>query len=62
MQIQVTAGEAQAVADLIDRECRLHGAQAAAIYGGVMRQMIEAAKAEQEETQVEENEDGDDHA
>jgi hypothetical protein len=46
MQIDLTPGEAQALADLMDREVRLHGIQAAALYGGVLRQMIEKAKEE----------------
>lgn len=57
MQITLTPGEAQAIADLIDRETRMNGAQAAAIYGGVMRQIIEAAQAEQQKEET----NGDDH-
>jgi len=51
MNIQLTAGEAQALADLIDREVRMNGGQAAATYGPLLRQMIEAAQAEQKESQ-----------
>lgn len=44
MTITMTPDEAQAIANLLDRECRLNGAQAAAIYGNVLRQMIEQAQ------------------
>lgn len=58
MNIQLTPGEAQALFDLVDRECRVGGAQAAATFGPVVRQMIEAAQAAQKpETPVEEETD-----
>ena len=44
--IELTPGEAQALADLMDREVRIHGIQAAALYGNVLRQMIEKAKTD----------------
>lgn len=44
--ITLTPGEAEALAGLMDRESRMNGAQAAATFGNVLRQMIEAAKAE----------------
>lgn len=46
MRIELTPDEAQSVANLMDREVRLNGAQAAAIYGNVLRQMIEQAQKE----------------
>lgn len=46
MKIELTHGEANAIADLIDREVRLQGATGAALYGNIMRQMIEQAKAQ----------------
>lgn len=55
MQITLTQPEAHAVADLIDRECKLNGAQAAATFGNVIREIITAAQAEKEA------ENGEDH-
>jgi len=46
MQIEMTPGEAQALGNLIDREVRLNGVQAAATFGNVLRQMIEQAQKE----------------
>lgn len=55
MQITLTPGEAQAIADLMDREVRTNGAQAAAVFGPVLRQIIEAAQAEAAQKQENEN-------
>lgn len=55
MQINITPGEAQALVDLMDRECRTGGVQAAALYGPVARQIIEAAQAETQEQDNGEN-------
>jgi hypothetical protein len=48
MQINITNSEAQALAELIDREVRMNGAQAAATFGNIMREMITAAQTEKE--------------
>lgn len=55
MNITLTQGEANAIAELIDREVRTGGVQAAALYGPIARQMIEQAQQEKEQA------DGDDH-
>lgn len=44
MKIDLTPKEAEALAQLLDREVRLNGGHAAAMFGGVLRQMIEQAK------------------
>jgi hypothetical protein len=46
MQITITPGEAQALFNLIDREVRISGGQAAATFGNILRQMIEQAQVE----------------
>lgn len=55
MKIELNNAEANALAELIDREVRTGGVQAAALYGPIARRMIEAAQAEQE------TENGEDH-
>lgn len=54
MNITLTQGEANAIAELIDREVRTGGVQAAALYGPIARQMIEQAQQE--------HDNGDDHS
>lgn len=55
MKLELTQGEANAIAELIDREVRTGGVQAAALYGPIARQMIEQAQQKQEQA------NGDDH-
>lgn len=61
MQITLTPGEAQALADVMDEKVRTGGLEAAALYGPIARQMIEAAKAKTQEQQEKETPDGEDH-
>ena len=46
--ISLTDGEAQSIADLMDRECRMNGLQSAATYGPIARKIVEAAQAARE--------------
>jgi hypothetical protein len=48
VKINLTTGEAQALCDLMDEKTRLGGLQAAALYGPIARQIIDAAQAEKQ--------------
>jgi hypothetical protein len=60
INLEITLGEAQAIADLIERECRASGFQSVATFGGISRQIIKGVQDAQQaaETVDKENEDG----
>lgn len=57
VSLTITANQAQAVYDLIDKEVRVNGAQAAMLYSPVVTELVravqEAQKAEKENTESE---------
>ena len=56
MQIELTQGEAQALADLMDRECaRVPGLQTAMLWAPIGRRVVEAAQAEQAAVEADDN-------